>query len=95
MIEPFLDQRNAAARRNDSIESEQIVEMHKLIPSSKTLVSRRKVAAARACVRHLNGGKHRAVHPLEGHQMAAGIDYRYVHFQSRFLDSATAVSMAA
>ena len=28
---------------------------------------------------NLNGGKHRAVHSLKGHEIAAGIDHRYVH----------------
>src|ERR1035438_3470167 len=42
----LVDQSNTASRRNDSIEREQIVEVHKL--NRKTFVGRRKVTAARA-----------------------------------------------
>ena len=44
----LVDQWNAAARRNNSIEREQIVEMHQIDAVLKYLVGRRKVAAARA-----------------------------------------------
>ena len=76
----LLDQRNAAARRNDSIEREQIVEMHKV---DAVLEDLGWAPEGRGCSRlvfgNLNGGKHRAVHSLKGNQVAAGIDYRYVH----------------
>jgi hypothetical protein len=35
---------------------------------------------SRLVLRNLNGGEHRAVHPLEGNQVAAGIRYRDIHF---------------
>jgi len=77
---PLFDQRNAASRRNDSIEREQIVEMHKL---DTVLEGLRWSPEGRGCsrlvFRNLNGGKHRAVHSLEGHEIAPGIDHRYVH----------------
>jgi hypothetical protein len=34
---------------------------------------------------NLNGGKHCAVHSLKGDEVAAGIDYRYVHLPIAFL----------
>ena len=50
------------------------------MPSSKTLVGRRNLTAARRFVfRDLNGSEHRAVHALEGNQVPAGIGYRDVH----------------
>jgi hypothetical protein len=76
----LVDQWNAASRRNDSIEREQIVEMHKLDTVLELL---RFAPEGRGCsclvLGNLNGGKHRAVHSLEGDEVAAGIDYRYVH----------------
>src|ERR1700731_2228507 len=63
----FLDQGNAAARRNDSIEREQIVEMHKVDTVLEDLgfaPERRGGSCLVFC--NLNGGKHRPVHPLEG-----------------------------
>src|ERR1700733_16418 len=47
----LLDQWNAAPRRNDSVEREQIVEMHKLDTVLEDLCWGRKVAAGRAFVR--------------------------------------------
>jgi hypothetical protein len=35
---------------------------------------------SRLVLRNLNGGKHRAVHSLEGNEVTAGIGYCYVHF---------------
>src|SRR5580700_5508313 len=76
----LFDQWDAASRGNDSIEREQIVEMHKLDTVLELL---RFAAEGRGCsclvLGNLNGGKHRAVHSLEGHKVAAGIDHRYVH----------------
>src|SRR5580700_7297245 len=77
---PLFDQWDAASRGNDSIEREQIVEMHKVDTVLELL---RWAPEGRGCfclvLCNLNGGKHRAVHSLEGDEVAAGIDHRYVH----------------
>src|SRR5260370_27989525 len=73
----FLDQRNAAARRNDSIEREQIVEMHKVDTVLEDLgfaSERRGGSCLVFC--NLNGGKPPAAHPLESHPVAARIRLR-------------------
>jgi hypothetical protein len=63
----LLGQWNAASRCNDSIEREQIVEMHKL---DTVLEDLRWPPEGHSCsrfvLRNLNGGKHRAVHSFEG-----------------------------
>src|ERR1700678_862815 len=77
---PLLDQWDAASRRNDSIEREQIVEMHNVDTDLELL---RRAPEGRSCSSlvfgNLNGGKHRTVHSLKGDEIAAGIDHRYVH----------------
>ena len=82
----LVDQWYAASRRNDSIEREQIVEMHKL---DTVLEDLRWPPEGHGCsrlvFRNLNGGEHRAVHSLEGNQVTAGIGYCYVHFPIPFL----------
>src|SRR6202042_2405645 len=64
---PLIDQWNAASRCNHSIEREQIVEMHKLDTVLEHLCW---APEGRSCsclvLGNLNGGKHRAVHSLEG-----------------------------
>jgi hypothetical protein len=42
-------------------------------------------ASLRLMLRNPNGGKHRAVHPLEGNQVATGIDHCDVHLPIPFL----------
>src|SRR3984885_11520396 len=78
--QPLFDQWDAASRGNDSIEREQIVEMHKV---DTVLEDLRFAPEGRGCsslvLGNLNGGKHRTVHPLKGDEVAAGIDHRYVH----------------
>ena len=50
------------------------------MPSSKTFVEApENGGCSRFVFRNLNGSKHRAVHSLEGNQVAAGIGYCYVH----------------
>src|ERR1700678_4294892 len=77
----LVDQWNAASRRNDSIESEQIVEMHKV---DTVLEDFRWTPEGHGCsrlvLRNLNRGEHRAVHSLEGNQVATGIGYCNIHF---------------
>src|ERR1700691_3091231 len=76
-----VDQWNTASRRNDSIEREQIVEMHELDTILEDL--RRAPeghGSSRLVLGDLNGGEHRAVHSLEGNQVTAGIGYCYLHF---------------
>src|SRR5579863_425032 len=82
----FLDQRNAAARRNDSIEREQIVEMHK-VDTVLEYLGWAPEGRGGACLvlGNLNGGKHRAVHPLKGDEVAAGIDHPNVHLPTTLL----------
>ena len=81
----LVDQRNTASRRNDSIEREQIVEMHKV---DAILEDFRRPPEGHGCSRlvfgNLNGGEHRAVHSLEGNQVTTGIGYRYIHFPIPF-----------
>jgi hypothetical protein len=76
----LVDQWNAASRRNDTIESEQIIEMHEL---DAILEDLRWTTESRGCsrlvFRYLDGGKHSAVHSLESNQVATGIGYCYVH----------------
>src|ERR1700687_404961 len=77
----LFDQWNTASRRNDSIECEQIVEMHMLDPILEDL---RRAPKGNGCprrvFRNLNGSEHRAVHSSEGNQVTTGIGYCYVHF---------------
>src|SRR5579871_1790150 len=77
---PAFDQRDAASRGNDSVEREQIVEVHKL-DTVLELLRFAPEGRGRSCLvlGNLNGGKHRAVHSLKGDEVAAGIDHRYVH----------------
>ena len=86
MLHPLFDQWDAASRRDDSIEREQIVEMHKLDTVLELL---RFAPEGRGCsclvFGNLNGGKHRTVHSLKGDEVAAGIDHRYVHLPIPFL----------
>ena len=62
-----LDQMNAASRRDESIEREQVVEVHKVDTIFEDLGWAPKGRGC-ACfvLGNLNGGEHRAVHPLEG-----------------------------
>src|SRR5579862_4484484 len=83
---PLFDQWDAASRGNDSIEGEQIVEVHKLDTILELL---RFAPEGRGCsclvLRNLNGGEHRAVHSLKGDEIAAGIDHCCVHLPIPFL----------
>lgn len=70
----MLDQWNAAARRDDVIESQQIVEAHEL---NAVLENFRwppeGCGGSRFVLRNLNGCEHRTIHSLEGNQVPAGI----------------------
>src|SRR5437764_1203052 len=64
----LVDKRNAASRRYDSIEREQIIEMHELDPILEDLCGAPEGhSRSRLMFRNLDGGEHRAVHSLEGH----------------------------
>src|SRR5580693_2600585 len=76
----LLDQWNTASRRDDSIEREQIVEMHKVDAVLKDLGwPPEGHGCSRLVLRNLNGGEHRAVHSLESNQVATGIGYCDIH----------------
>jgi hypothetical protein len=49
-------------------------------PASSSTSGGSLVLIRRLVLGNLNGGKHRAVHSLKGHEVTAGIDHRYVHF---------------
>src|ERR1700678_51005 len=65
---PLFDQRDAAPRGNDSIEREQIIEMHKLDTILELL---RFAPEGGGCsglmLGNLNVGKHRTIHSLKAH----------------------------
>src|ERR1700722_8054763 len=76
----LLDQWNAAPGRNHSVEREQIVEMHDVDTVLEDLGwATEGGGRPRLVLRNLNRGQHRAVHSLEGDQVATGIGHRYVH----------------
>jgi hypothetical protein len=63
----LVDQWNTASRRNDSIEREQIVEVHKLDTVLEDLRwPPESHGCSRLVLRNLNGGEHRAVYSFEG-----------------------------
>lgn len=77
----LVNQRNAASRRNYSIEREQVIEMHQLDSVLEDLGwSPKGYGCSRLMLRNLNGGEHRAIHSLEGHEVATGISDGRVHF---------------
>jgi hypothetical protein len=77
----LVDEWNAASRGNHSIEREQIIEVHQLDTVLEDLRWPPKGhGCSRLVLRNLNRGEHRAVHALEGNQVAAGVGYCYVHF---------------
>ena len=81
-----VDQWNSASGRDDSVESEQIVQMAEI-----DAVLEDPGTAAEDCgrsglvLRDLNRSGHRTVHSLEGDRIATGVSYRYVHFPPSFL----------
>src|SRR5208283_1472753 len=83
---PLFDQWNAASRRNDSIEREQVIEMHELDTVLEYL-GWAPEGRGGACLMlgNLNGGKHGTVHALKGDEVAAGIGDRNVHLPIPFL----------
>src|SRR5271170_4938432 len=75
-----VDQWNTASRRDDSIEREQIVEMHKVDAILEDLRwAPEGHGCSRLVLRNLNRGEHRAIHSLEGNQVATGIGYCDIH----------------
>src|SRR5580698_4222238 len=68
----LLNEWNAASRRNDPIERQQIVKMHKL---DTVLEDLGRTPERRGCprlvLRNLHGSEHGAVHSLKGNQVPA------------------------
>src|SRR3954454_6609965 len=61
----LLDQRDAASRCNHSVERQQVIEMHHIDALLKDLGwATKSGGCSRLVNRDLNGGKHRAIHPL-------------------------------
>src|SRR5260370_11918363 len=77
---PLLDQRYAASRRNDSIECEQVIEMHELDTVFEYL-GWAPEGRGSACLvlGNLHGVEHGTVHALQCADVAARIEHRYVH----------------
>src|SRR5580658_8322838 len=77
---PPVDQWNTPAGRDHSVEREQIVQMHQV---DAVLEYLGWAPESRCCLRlvfrDLDRGKHRAIHSLEGNQVAPGIHYGDVH----------------
>jgi len=71
---PLTDEWNASSRRDDSIERQQVVELHELNTVFEDFGwATERSGGARFMFRYLNRGEHRAIHSLEGNQMPSGI----------------------